>query len=127
EPTSGKISFKKNTRLGFLPQVISDEIPNTDITVLDFLLSGRPIASLEEDLKSLYLKISETTDEKLINNLMNKISKVQSKLDYWEQYEAENILLKIIAGMNIDIDMLDKQLNQISGGQKSKLAFARLL
>lgn len=57
-----------------------------DITVLDFLLSGRPIASLEEDLKSLYLKISETTDEKLINNLMNKISKVQSKLDYWEQY-----------------------------------------
>ena len=127
EPTSGKISFKKNTRLGFLPQVISDEIPNTDITVLDFLLSGRPIASLEEDLKSLYLKIAETTDEKLINNLMNKISKVQSKLDYWEQYEAENILLKIIAGMNIDIDMLDKQLNQISGGQKSKLAFARLL
>ena len=127
EPTSGKISFKKNKRLGFLPQVISDEIPNTDITVLDFLLSGRPIASLEEDLKSLYLKISETTDEKLINNLMNKISKVQSKLDYWEQYEAENILLKIIAGMNIDIDMLDKQLNQISGGQKSKLAFARLL
>ena len=127
EPTSGKISFKKNKRLGFLPQVISDEIPNTDITDLDFLLSGRPIASLEEDLKSLYLKISETTDEKLINNLMNKISKVQSKLDYWEQYEAENILLKIIAGMNIDIDMLDKQLNQISGGQKSKLAFARLL
>lgn len=127
EPTSGKISFKKNKRLGFLPQVISDEIPNTDITVLDFLLSGRPIASLEEDLKSLYLKISETTDEKLINNLMNKISKIQSKLDYWEQYEAENILLKIIAGMNIDIDMLDKQLNQISGGQKSKLAFARLL
>ena len=58
---------------------------------------------------------------------MNKISKVQFKLEYYEQYEAESILLKLIDGMNIDLDLLDMKVKDLSGGQKSKIAFAKLL
>ena len=50
EPDSGRVILKPGTRIGFLPQVISDEIPSMDITVFDFLLDGRPIKKLERDL-----------------------------------------------------------------------------
>ena len=127
EPDSGKIIMKPGTRIGFLPQVISDEIPSMEISVFDFLLDGRPIKKLETDLAQAYLDASVETDSKKLDYIMKKISKIQAKLEYYEQYQAESILLKIIDGMNIDDNLLDLKLNELSGGQKSKIAFARLL
>ena len=98
-----------------------------EISVFEFLLSGRPIKKLEEDLAQAYLDASLEKDEKKLNYIMNKISKIQNKLDYYDQYRAESILLKIIDGMNIDDKLLDMNLCNLSGGQKSKIAFARLL
>ena len=127
EPDKGKIIIKHNTRIGYLPQVIKDEIPNEKITVLNFLLSGRPIKELENKLNNIYIKASEEKDNHKLKLLMTDIEKIQAKLDYYDIYEAENILLKIISGMNISDKLLDLTLDQLSGGQKSKIAFARLL
>ena len=123
----GKISVKKNTRIAFLPQVISDEIPSMDISVFDFLLTGRPIAKLEQELEELYASSSTETDELLLKAILNKISRVQEKLEYYDVYNCENILLKIIYGLNITSELLDMKLKDLSGGQKSKIVFARLL
>lgn len=127
EPDSGKIIIKQGTRIGFLPQVISDEIPSMDITVFDFLLEGRPIKKLENELSKAYADVSVETDEKKIKYLMKQIGKLQEKLEYYEVYNAENILLRIVEGMSIDSKLLDMKLKNLSGGQKSKIAFARLL
>ncbi len=127
EPDSGRIIIKNGTRIGFLPQVISDEIPSMDISVFDFLLEGRPIKKLENELSEAYTESSIETDEQKIKVLMKRISKLQEQLEYYDVYQAENILLKIIAGMNIDDNLLDMKLCNLSGGQKSKIAFARLL
>ena len=126
-PDIGKIIMKPGTRIGFLPQVISDEIPSIEISVFDYLLDGRPIKKLEKDLENAYLEASLESDEKKLNAILNKISKIQLKLDYYDQYGAESSLLRIIDGMNIDSNLLDMNLNELSGGQKSKIAFARLL
>lgn len=126
-PDSGRIKLKNNINIGFLPQVITDEIPSNDITVFDYLLLGRPIKELKEKLNSLYEEISSITDEKLLNIKYKEISKVEDKLTYYDEYNAEGILLKIISGMNINDELLDLKLKNISGGQKSKVAFARLL
>ncbi|MGN1338233.1 MAG: ribosomal protection-like ABC-F family protein [Candidatus Coprovivens sp.] len=127
EPDSGKVIIKPGTRIGFLPQVISDEIPSMDISVFDFLLDGRPIKKLEAELTKAYEDVSTETNEKKIDYLMKQIGKLQQKLEYYEVYNAENILLRIVDGMNIDSNLLDMKLKNLSGGQKSKVAFARLL
>ena len=126
-PDSGRIKLKNNINIGFLPQIITDEIPSDDITVFDYLLLGRPIKELKEKLNSLYEEIGNITDEKLLNIKYKEISKVEDKLTYYDEYNAEGILLKIISGMNINDELLDLKLKNISGGQKSKVAFARLL
>ena len=127
EPVSGRIILPKNTRIGFLPQVISDTLPDTTISVFEFLLEARPIKRLENELTDLYNDAAIEEDDKKLNIIMKKISKVQERLDYWNQYEAESILLKLIDGMGIDENLLDMRLCDLSGGQKSKVAFARLL
>lgn len=125
-PDKGKVIIKNNTRVAYLPQVIKDEIPEENITVFDFLLLGRPIDRLNKELEKLYVEISSAEESKL-NDLYKKINIINQELEYWESYSAENTLLKIIDGMNIDDNLLEKPLNTLSGGQKSKIAFARLL
>ena len=127
EPNSGKIEFNSKVNISLLPQVIDDEIPNLNIPVFDYLLSARPIKELEEQLATIYNDVANETNTKKQNKLMKKIDNIQNRLNYYDVYEAENILLKIISGMHIDDDLLYKNLNELSGGQKSKIAFARLL
>src|SRR5574344_905183 len=126
KPDSGEIILEKNTRISFLPQVIDEDLADKDITVFEYLLLGRPIQKLEQTLVTLYEECANA-DMKDQSKIFKRISNTQELLEYYEVYEAENILLKIISGMKIDDNMLDKKLSELSGGQKSKVAFARLL
>lgn len=127
QPEEGKIILERNARIGFLPQVIKDEVPDMDMTVFDFLSEGRPIKKLEKELADLYNSIAGESSERKLKEDMRKIDKVEANLQYFDVYDAEAILLKIIYGMNIDDELLGRKLVQLSGGQKSKIAFARLL
>lgn len=124
---SGSISFFNKPRISWLPQVITDEVPNLDISVFDYLLEGRPISKLQKEIENLYVKTTTIDDEKEVNKILLKINKLQTELDYWEPYEAEEILLKLISNMKVDDNLLERRLNTLSGGQKSKVAFVRLL
>lgn len=125
DPDEGKVILKNGARVNWLPQVITDDIKNTDINVLDYLLLGRPIDYLNIKLQNLYdeLSISNCNQKKLFS----EIDKIQKELEYWDSYNAESTLLKIIDGMKIYEDILLKKIYELSGGQKSKIAFAKLL
>ena len=62
---------------------------------------------LEAELTKAYEDVSTETNEKKIDYLMKQIGKLQQKLEYYEVYNAENILLRIVDGMNIDSNLLD--------------------
>lgn len=126
-PDSGKIMIKNKDLIGYLPQVITDEIPDDNITTFEYLLLGRPIEKLKNNITDLYEKIATLKDDKKLNYYFKEITKNQNKLDYYDEYNAESTLLKIIDGMHIDDSLLNLKLTSLSGGQKSKIAFARLL
>lgn len=123
-PDAGTITV--SSKIGYLPQVIEDNF-DKEMSVFDYLLSARPIKELENNLTNLYEQIANEKNEHNLKKYMKDITKVEDELTYYEQYNAESELLKIIAGINIDDTLLDLKLKNLSGGQKSKIAFARLL
>ena len=123
-PDKGKIQITNNKRVDWLPQVLNDEVPINDLSVLDYLIQARPIEKLEKELQDEYNKLSDLTIDQ--DKVFKNIDKINNKLAYWESEQAEGELLKISAGFNLD-EMLDKKLSELSGGEKSKVAFARLL
>lgn len=122
---TGKIITKNGYRIDWLPQVISDDISNMNMEVLEYLMQGRPVEKLNVELQSLYDSLANSNSNQ--NEIFNKIEKVQKQLDYWDSYNAETTLFKIIDGVKLSNDILLKKINELSGGQKSKVAFAKLL
>lgn len=120
---SGKLNIN-NKRLGYLPQEIILE--DKSIKVFDYLLEARPIKKLEEKLQNLYEELA-TTDSDKHSKIYKKITNIQNQLDYYDVYSYENILLTLIDNMKLDTNLLDMKLNDLSGGQKSKVAFLHLL
>lgn len=123
ELDSGTLSIG-NSRVGYLPQeiILEDE----SITVWEYLFDGRPIRKINAELEEIYTKL-ETASIEEQEPLLNRMGRLQELLDYFDQYEAEDILLTLIEDMQIDPDLLDMKLANLSGGQKSKMAFARVL
>lgn len=113
-----------NARIGYLPQeiVLEDE----DITVWDFLFEGRPIKKYEQELEEIYKKL-ETAVNAEQEALLARMGTLQERLEYFDFYEAETILLKLADKMSIDAELYHRPMRELSGGQKSKMAFARLL
>ena len=57
-PDSGTIKLDTKIKIGYLPQVIMDDVEDKEETVFDYLLEGRPIKNLKKELEDLYQTIS---------------------------------------------------------------------
>ncbi len=113
-----------NARVGLLPQEII--VDNPDVTVWEYMSEGRPIAKINAELEEIYKKL-ETAAEDETPRLLARMSRLQERNEYFEAYDADDILLDLAIEMDIDPDIFDKKMTELSGGQKSKVAFARVL
>jgi ATP-binding cassette subfamily F protein uup len=113
-PGLGKVVTERDLRIGYLEQ---DPQFNDQETISDFIYS---IGNSRQQLIRQYEEAvnQDVTDEKLLNRLMDELSSENA----WE-YEYE---IKTILG-RLGIQRLDQKISTLSGGQRKRLALAKLL
>lgn len=113
-----------SSRMGYLPQEV--KFKNLDKTVFEYLCDIRPIEALNRELEELYEKVAvaEPREQK---KMLRRIGDIQEELDCLDCYNADKILFDVIEEMGLDDEILSAKLNTLSGGQKSKIAFAGIL
>ena len=110
-------------RLGYLPQEIIINSSHDDVTVWQYISAGRPVDELQEQLNGEYEKLARYPDSQAI---MDRIIKLQDLIDSYDVANFDYELLKIVEKMNLQ-NLIDMPMKDLSGGQKSKVAFARVL
>ena len=121
-PDDGEIDFG-DQRLGYLPQEIIIPDDQAEITVWEYVASGRPVDALQEQLNNEYEKLAKYPDSQAI---LDRITELQDKIDSYDLANFDYELLKILEKMQIS-HLVDQKMRELSGGQKSKVAFARTL
>lgn len=113
-PSLGKVVTERDLRIGYLEQ--DPQFQNQE-TISDFIYSiGNEKQQLIKQYEEALAK--DNQDEKLINNLMDALSNANA----WE-YEYE---IKTILG-RMGIQNLEQKILTLSGGQRKRLALAKLL
>ena len=118
----GKLTLP-SLRVGYLSQEIVIDEEHQDITVWDYILSGRPVDELQEKLNLEYEKLAKYPDSQAI---MTRIDELNETMESFDLGNMDNEMLRIIEKMGLD-DLTDRKMTELSGGQKSKVAFARVL
>lgn len=122
ELDSGDIELP-SLRLGYLPQEITIPPEHDDITVWEYVAAGRPVDDLQAQLNTEYEKLAKYPDSTAI---LDRITKLQDLIDSYDLANFDYELLKILDKMHLS-ELVDQKMRELSGGQKSKVAFARVL
>ena len=110
-------------RVAYLPQEIRIDPSQDDVTVWDYIADGRPVDSLQDELNTEYEKLAKYPDSQAI---LERINRLQDLIDSYDIANFDYELMKIIEKMQLS-ELMDAPMKQLSGGQKSKVAFAKVL
>ena len=107
--------------IGYLKQI---EFEDSSITLLDEILKAySPLVQLENKISTLEKKLQISTDENLIKDYTNALEQYKFQGGYVYKKEYETAIQKF--GFKPE-DKL-KKIEQFSGGQRTKIAFLKLL
>ena len=120
EPDQGSISIQPGANLGYLSQNTDEE--NSDTTIGAFLAPDNYAAKVE--MGKLELAMATST------NAESAHSHYGEQVERFERsggYGLESRVVQILHGLSMHDLELDRRMNTLSGGQRTKLALARVL
>ena len=125
QPDTGNIFLAKGQKLGFLDQNSGLDTSNT---IWDELLSAySQLIKMEERLKLLEKRISLETAKEQMDSLMREYDNLRERFSRDGGYEYNSRVKGVLRGLGFDDSQFGLRINTLSGGQKTRLALAKLL
>ena len=120
---SGEAWAADGIRIGYLPQ---EPILENDLNVLENIkISLSHITDLLKDFEEISLKFSEISSDEEMENLLEKQSQIQAKIDANDGWDIDRHVE--IAMHALRCPPSDSKVINLSGGEKRRIALCRLL
>lgn len=123
-PDEGKIEWAKNVRVGYLDQ---HSVLEKGMTIRQVLKSAFSyLYDLEAKMNALCNQMADAEPEELIA-IMEEFGTIQDTLDNNNFYIIDTKVEEISRALGLDAIGLDKDVTELSGGQRTKVLLAKLL
>ena len=124
-PDSGKIDFDKKIKVGYLDQYINI---NPNVSINKYLKQAfLGLYEKDEEMNRMFDELSKTDDEIIINRYVRLTTQIREYLESNDFYAIDSKIGRIVSGLGIVQYGLDTLVGRLSGGQKVKVALAKLL
>ena len=124
QPDVGDIEWAKRVRVGYLDQHTSLKKNSTIRDVLRDAFSH--LYNIEEEINNLYMSMSDV-DENEMNFLLEEVGTLQDYLENHDFYLIDSKVEEVSKAMGVDKLGLDTKVDELSGGQRSKVLLCKLL
>lgn len=124
QPDEGKIAWSKRVRVGYLDQ---HAVLNKGMTIRDVLKSAfQYLFDMEQELNDMYAKMGEVSPEEL-EQLLEEVGMIQDTLTNQDFYMIDAKIEETARGLGLTDIGLDRDVHDLSGGQRTKTLLAKLL
>ena len=123
-PDEGRIIWSKHVTTGYLDQHTTLTAGKTIREVLREAFDE--MFELEKQMMAMYEEMCDCSEERM-NELMEEVGEIQSMLDSCGFYELDSKIEEVANGMGIKGDMLERDVTELSGGQRSKVLLVKVL
>jgi ATPase subunit of ABC transporter with duplicated ATPase domains len=124
EPDEGKIEWATKVRVGYLDQ---HAVLRKGMTIRDVLKSAfQYLFDIEAEMNGMYAKMAEATPEEL-ERLMEAVAPLQDLLINNDFYTIDAKVVEIGRALGLEDIGLDRDVHDLSGGQRTKVLLAKLL
>ena len=122
---SGEVFLSKDLRIGYLEQ---DSGLESDNTMWDEMLATfSPLISMEDRLRQLETAMSSEKEETRLSSMMKEYDVLLERFTREGGYEYNSRIRGVLKGLGFDESQFGLRIRALSGGQKTRLALARLL
>ena len=123
-PDEGTVDWSNRVEVGYLDQ---HSVLEYGTTIRENLrLAFSHMYELEEELNVIYDKMGSANEEEL-NRLMDESAEIQTILEDSGFYVLDAKIEEVAGGLGLRHIGLDKMVNDLSGGQRSKVLLTKLL
>lgn len=123
-PTSGDISRKRDLSLSYLAQDSRFESENTIYG--EMLHVFEPVRAMEQELRRLEKEMGSLSGEEL-SQIMVTYDRLSESFRQAGGFSYEADIRAILNGFQFDQTMWDMKISELSGGQNTRLALAKML
>lgn len=121
---SGEIILSKDATVGYLAQ---NQEYDSNRTIMEEMQDAKPeIKQLEKKLADLSAKMNEASSEDL-EAYIKQFDSAQHRFDQLNGYAYQSELVGVLKGLGFDTEDFDKPITSLSGGQKTRVALAKML
>ena len=121
---SGSISVKNGATVGYLAQ---QEAVNSDNTIWSELQSVKQhLLDEEEEIRRLELEMKHASGEAL-QNIMDRYTRLTHDFELHDGFAIKSGITGVLKGLGFSEEEFDKSIATLSGGQKTRVALAKLL
>ena len=119
-------SVRKPDSIGYVPQVISGDVSVSEgLTIGEFMLEGRNLNEVAKNLHEAFRLVGDPSlSGKKMEAALSRLSKLQDEFYFLGGYEAESEIESVLQVVGIPMS-LDREVMTLSGGEKTRLVFAR--
>lgn len=123
-PDEGKVEWCKHITTGYLDQYSTLEKGKS---IRDILRSAFDhMYELEKEMMAMYDKMGDCTPEEM-EELLEETGEIQSILESGDFYTLDSKIEEYARGLGLTSIGLDKDVSELSGGQRAKILLAKVL
>lgn len=125
-PDAGQVIKNKQASLGYLAQ---DTGLDSNETIWNEMLKAfESVRQMENRMREVEVAIGETPEsDSRYASLLKEYDQLQHDFNDQNGYGYENEIRSVLHGFKFDESFYDKEISTLSGGQKTRLALARML
>lgn len=124
DPDEGKIIWSNKVKVGYLDQ---HTVLEKGLSIRDVLKTAfDDLVVLEKEIEEAYNKMCDCSEEEM-NELLEFVGEAQDTLEHRDFYLIDSKIEEVARAIGIDDYGLDRDVDDLSGGQRTKVLLGKLL